>query len=535
MKRITKLNWFLMSFLALITATSCIDDLDVQPGDPDIILADDLFKDPDAYKQALAGVYGNLALTSAEGPDASNFTGIDEGTSQYGRGLWNLQEITTDEAIWSWETDAGVAELQRSSWTADNPLVSGLFGRAMFEVALANEFLNQTTEELLDSRGITGQVRTDMPAFRAEVRFLRSLAYFHMLDLFGKAPFVTEEDPGGSDYKGPEYNSQQLFDYIESELLAIIPDMKDPLQNEYGRADKGAAWMLLAKLYLNAEVYVGQARYSDCLTYCEQILNSGFTLSPEYLYNFMADNDSNAARNEIIFPVLSDGITTQNYGPPTMLVNGQVGNTERNGADFGVQAVGWTGAMRVTQRFSQIFLNGSYDTDDRNTLITENRPMEIFDIADRDSGYIIQKWSNMTSTGETGSANEIVDTDYPMFRLADVYLMYAEAHLRGGGGSVDTAVGYINELRTRANNPNLITATDLTEELLINERLVELHWEGHRRQDLVRFGRFSGGTYNWSWKGNAPSGLSIPAFRDLFPIPNASLAANPNLSQNEGY
>ena len=533
MKKIKKLKWLFTLFL-IGCLTSCVDDLDVEPKDPDVFIADDLYSSSDSYRQALAGVYGNLALTSALGSDQTNFTGIDAGTSQYGRGLWNMQTLTTDEAFWSWENDPGLADLNRCTWTAGNVIIRGMYSRALGGVAFANEFLRQTTPELLDSRGVTESLSNEISTYRAEARFIRALAYYHIVDMFGKGPFVTENDPVGA-FKAPEYSRQQLFEFIESELLEIIPEMADPLQNEYARADKAAAWMLLAKLYLNAEIYIGQDRYSDCLSYCEQIIGSGFSLTSNYLETFMADNHQGEARNEIIFPILSDGIVTQNYGPTTVMVNGQVGLLENNGEDFGVLAGGWGGALRVPQRFSQTFLNGNYDVDDRNTLITADRNVDISDPTDRATGYVIQKWSNFTSTGVTGSGIEIVDTDFPMFRLADVYLMYAEAHLRGGGGSLSTAVGYINELRTRSNNPNTITSSDLTLNFLLEERLVELHWEGHRRQDLIRYGRFSGGTYNWSWKGDGPSGLAIGGFRNLFPIPSESLAANPNLTQNEGY
>ena len=113
--------------------------------------------------------------------------------------------------------------------------------------------------------------------------------------------------------------------------------------------------------------------------------------------------------------------------------------------------------------------------------------------------------------------------------------MYAEAHLRGGGGDLGTAVGYVNDLRARAGNPNTVAANRLTLDLILNERLVELYWEAHRRQDLIRFGRYTGGNYNWSWKGGSANGIAIDATRDVFPIPAASLAANPNLTQNPGY
>lgn len=522
----------MMILVPLLLITSCTGDLDVTPADENAFLADEFYSTPGAYRQALAGVYGNLSLTGLSGPGSSNISGIDAGTSQYGRGLWNLQVLATDEAIWTWENDPGLAEIQRSTWVASNVLLRGMYGRGMAEVAFANEFIRQSTDELLDARNISGEERGNMPAYRAEARFLRALAYYHMMDLFGKAAFITDADPVGA-FQAPQAERAELFDFIESELLAIDNDLVSPRQNEYGRVDKVAAWMLLAKLYLNAEVFVGQNRYADCIEYCEKIIASGYTLAENYLELFMADNNENQAVNEIIFPILSDGVVTQNYGPTTLMINGQVGSIESNGEDFGVNAGGWGGALRVPRQFSEIFQNGNYNTDDRNTLITEERDIEVRNIADQKTGYIIAKWSNKRSDGGTGSSREIVDTDFPMFRLADAYLMYAEAHLRGGGGSKDLAITYFNALRSRANNPNSVIDIDL--DLILNERLVELHWESHRRQDLVRYGRFAGNRYNWSWKGNAVNGISIPEFRNLFPLPSESLAANPNLSQNEGY
>ncbi|MEH6406372.1 MAG: RagB/SusD family nutrient uptake outer membrane protein [Leeuwenhoekiella sp.] len=517
-----------------VLLTGCTGELDVEPGDPNAFLADDFYSDPSAYVEGLAGVYANLSLTGTNGADNSNIAGLDAGTSQYGRGLWNLQELTTDEALWTWENDPGLRELNRDTWTADNVVLRGMFGRTMTSVAFANEYLRQTSDELLDGRGVSGSLRDDIIVYRAEARFLRALAYYHMMDLFGKAPFVTENDAVGA-YQAPQYTRAELFSFIESELTAILPQLKDPLQNEYARADKAAAWMLLAKIYLNAEVYIGEDHYADCLSYCEQIINSGYQLAPNYLNDFMADNDQGLSRQEIIFPVVSDGIVTQNYGPTTVMINGQIGSLEQNGEQFGVSAGGWNGAIRVTQGFSEVFVNGSYQNDDRNTLITENRTINIPDVSTRDKGYITAKWSNRTSTGEAGSAIEIVDTDFPMFRLADVYLMYAEAHLRGGGGTLSNAVDYVNALRERANNSSRITASDLNLNLILNERTVELYWEAHRRQDLIRFGKFTGGAYNWSWKGSTANGIAISEYRKLFPIPSASLAANPNLTQNPGY
>lgn len=529
-----KLIKFLSALILLIIHVGCTADLEILPEDENTFLVDDFYNSEDSYKQGLAGVYGNLALTSSQGPGNSNISGLDAGTSQYGRGFWNLQELTTDEVKWSWENDPGLRELNRNIWTSENVILRGFFGRCMTQVAFVNEYLRQTSEEVLNSRGVSETLKQEIVIYRAEVRFLRVLAYYHMMDLFGKAGFVTENDPVGA-YQSPQYERPQLFEFIEAELLAILPHLKEPLQNEYARVDKAAAWMLLSKIYLNAEVYISQDKYAKCIEYCEKIINSNYSISGNYLDNFKADNNMNNARNEIIFPIVSDGIVTQNYGPTTVMINGQVGSLEQNGTDFGVNAGGWGGALRVTKQFSEIMLNTTYTNDVRNTLITANRPIDITSIGNNGTGYITSKWSNKTSTGLNGSANEIVDTDFPMFRLADVYLMYAEAFVRGGGGSSTNAVNYINQLRTRANNTNTISSTDLDLDFILNERLVELYWEGHRRQDLIRFGKYSSGSYNWSWKGNSFSGIAIDETRNVFPVPSASLASNPNLTQNQGY
>ncbi|MDP2159551.1 MAG: RagB/SusD family nutrient uptake outer membrane protein, partial [Flavobacterium sp.] len=249
-------------------------------------------------------------------------------------------------------------------------------------------------------------------------------------------------------------------------------------------------------------------------------------------------NNTNNARNEIIFSLLSDGQYIKNYGPTTVMINGSVGSLEQNGESLGVGAGGWGGALRVRKQFADKFEGTAFSQDARNTLITANREPVISSVADRDSGFIIAKYSNRTSTGAQGSDIEFVDTDFPLFRLADVYLMYAEAHLRGGGGTAPQALSYVNALRERANNGSTaqnIPSNQLTLDFILDERLRELHWESHRRQDLIRFNRYTGGNYNWAWKGNGANGIPIPAYTKLYPIPTQSLAVNPNLTQNPGY
>ncbi|MCF6346821.1 MAG: RagB/SusD family nutrient uptake outer membrane protein [Flavobacteriaceae bacterium] len=533
----TKYIYQLYFFLGvLLFFTACTDDLNVTPQDDDEFLTEQFYSNSSAYKQALAGVYGNLSLTGVTGAGSSNLQGIDAGTSQYARTLWYLQDLASDEPIWSYENDEGgaVKAIQRNTWSSSNSILLGFFSRAMFSVALSNEFLRQSTDEKLAERGHTEVLANDIVAYRAEARLLRALSYYHLMDLFGKAAFVTENDPVGA-YQGPQYDRTQLFDFIESELLAIENDLVDARQNEYARADKAVAWMILAKMYLNANVYVGQDKNTESITYCNKIINGGYSLASNYEHNFLADNDSNeAAQNELIFSLVSDGVVTQNFGATTVIINGEVGSLENNAADLGAQ--GWGGALRIRKQFAQKFLNGDVPlTDTRNTILTAGRDIEITDIGNRDTGYIITKFKNITSNGIPGADPTFVDTDFPMFRLADVYLMYAEAVVRGGsGGTIGDAVDKINLLRNRANSTGIISA-NLTLNFLIDERSRELYWEGHRRQDLIRFGLYTGGNYNWVWKGGSANGIALPSHLNVYPIPANNLAANPNLTQNPGY
>ncbi|MFT6748649.1 MAG: hypothetical protein ACJAQ1_000570, partial [Flavobacterium sp.] len=326
-----KLSLFLLLGVTLVF-TSCESDLEVTPTGLNQQTVEQFYAQPDAYKKGLAGVYGNLALTGTNGAESSNLGGIDAGTSQYSRVLWYMQSLSADEAVWSYENDPGVREIQKNIWTASNPIIRGMFSRAMFQVALSNEYLRQTSDGVLSGRGVTdATLLADIKTYRAEARALRALAYYHLMDLYGKAAFVTENDAVG--VTGLQYNRQQLFDFIETDLKAILPELKASRTNEVGRLDQGFANMILAKIYLNAEVYIGTNKYQECLDACQAIISGGYTLNTNYKNNFNADNDTS---NEMIFSIESSGITTQNYGATTIIINGQVGSIEANGAQFGV-------------------------------------------------------------------------------------------------------------------------------------------------------------------------------------------------------
>jgi hypothetical protein len=507
----------------------CTSDLDQFPKYEDT--SANIYKDFANYKAILAKAYSGLALTGSQGPEGNpDIKGGNEGFSSYLRQYWQLQELSTDEAVISW-SDAGLPNLHTMDWTSTNQFVEALYYRIFYQVAICNEFIRETTDAKLSERGITGANLEEAKHYRAEVRFLRALSYWHAIDLYGSVPFVTEADPVGSFF--PEQISRaELFTYIESELKAIESELVPARQNEYARADQAAAWTLLAKLYLNAEAYTGQARYTDVVTYSKKVIDAGYTLEADFEHNFLADNDQST---ETIFPVASDGKRIQSYGGMNYILKGPI--PKGKGADYGIDD-GWGGA-RTTKSIVALFPPVGSGIDERDMFYTDGYTLEINSVASDKDGYPIVKFKNYTSTGQPGSDVLFVDTDFPMFRLADVYLMYAEAVLRGGqGGSRSDALGYVNALRERAyNNTNgNLTDAELTLDFIIDERGRELASEAVRRTDLIRFGRFTEGTYLWPWKGGVKDGRAVESFRKLYPIPQSDLIANPNLDPKvNGY
>ncbi|MDN5203629.1 RagB/SusD family nutrient uptake outer membrane protein [Fulvivirgaceae bacterium BMA10] len=524
---------YIITLIVLTTFVlgSCVDDLDVVPIDPDEQTSATLYDDPAAYKQVLAKIYGGLALTGQQGPAGQgDIAGIDEGFSSYLRMYWYHQELTTDEAVIGWN-DQTIRDFHDQDWGASDIFIRGMYSRIYYQITLINEFLRETTDGKLNDRGVSQTLKAEIQTFRAEARLLRALSYWHALDLYGNVPFITENDEVGA-FLPQQTNRNDLFNYIESELLAVENELAEPRQNEYARADKAAAWMLLAKLYLNAEVYTGQAKYTECVTYCNKVIGAGYALHNDFQGVFLADNHNSS---EIIFPIAFDGENTQSWGGITFIIHAAVGGN-MSPADFGIDG-GW-GGIRTTSAFVNKFADPSGNTDSRAMFFTDGQSLEIADISLFTDGYAITKFKNLTAAGVQGSNATFPDTDFPLFRLADAYLMYAEAVIRGGsGGDAATALGYINALRERAygNTDGNINAGELNLDFILDERSRELYWEGHRRTDLIRFGQFSESTYVWPWKGGVAEGRSTSSNFNLFPIPSADIAANPNLTQNTGY
>ena len=518
---------FLIAFMFLLNSCS----LDIVPKDDDEFTSEQFYNDPASYKQFLAKIYGGLAVTGQEGPSGQSDLGsgagtVDEGFSQYLRGYWQLQELPTDEAIIAWG-DPTIKDLNLNTWNADNVFTEAFFARIFFQIGLCNEFLRETTDEKLNSRGVDAALISEIQTYRAEVRFLRALSYYHGIDIFGKLPFGSDLELLGTP---PQMQTRTfIFNYILDELNAIDSDLLAPKTNQYGRADKAAAWMLKAKLLLNAKVYTGVDRSADALTAVNAVIGSGYGIATiPYSNLFKADNNTNGAQNEIIFPICFDGVKTKTWGGTTYLIHGSC--VDAVASALGVSG-GWNG-FRVRKEFTE-----SVGTDARVTYVAGNTdPASISNYTLFAQGKKIIKFSNLKSDGTGGQALNFPDTDFPLFRMGDAYLMYAELALVNNQGNVSIALGYINALRSRG-GVGPVTSTEYVSDpamFILNERAKELHWEGHRRQDLIRLGKYLS-DYNWEWKGGNQSGNPVDAHVLIYPIPNKELHSNTLLSQNPGY
>jgi len=525
MKRYTFYTIALLISLSF-SFSSCFQDLNLAPKYG--INAGTVYADPANYINVLAKLYAGLSMTGNNGPAGdADISGIDEGFSSYVRVLWNLQEDPTDEAVVGWN-DPGLPELNTMTWVATNSWSTAMYYRIFFQIALCNEFIRQSDPAKLVERNFAQTDIDRITTYVYEARFLRALSYYHAMDLYASVPFVTEADPVGA-YFPQQISRPDLFLYIESELLDIQDKLMDPVAgfdpNVYGRANKAAAWTLLAKLYLNAEVYTGTARWNDCITYCDKVINQGgYSLDTNYSELFIADNHLS---NEIIFPVTYDGSKSQTWGGTTFLTHAPVGG-KMNAADFGING-GWAG-YRATKALVQVFPDTNSG---RYLFFKDGQNLEITDIGTFKDGYAVAKWKNIDRNGVPGvdPVGNFVDIDFPMFRLADVYLMYAEAAARSGGNTTQ-GLQYINLLHQRANTA---TVSSYDVDYVLDERARELFWEGCRRTDLIRYGKYTGSSYLWPWKGDVMDGTSVPDFRRIYPLPEADVVANTNLTQNPGY
>lgn len=533
-----------------LTMSSCIGDLDVLPLNETDKTAEQAYQTLEDFEMGLAYIYGSFSLVSQNDPGTSDISVSDAGQSELIRQIVILNEMSADVLKCTWG-DSYVTETQNASWTSrGNAATIAVYTRCMVTVTRANEFLKQSASSNIE--GVAG--------LRAEARFLRAYAYYLLMDLYGNPPFATEENIGGTSMP-TQIGRSALFDWIESELVELSSaesSMPEVGAVAYPRVTKGAAKALLARMYLNAEVYTGTARWEDARNTAEAVINMGYSLCPNYEELFLQDNGENVnSQKELIFAIAYDRDHTQSWGGTTHLVSGSL---DDNTSSVVAQELGypegshiarerWNGYHIPDEYVSSNFeLNGvewggsgiGYDraTSDKRAFFSNNKCVEDFLLTDANSGWKCWKFSSRDSQGNLytdGSSSKYSSSDFPIIRLAEMYLIYAEAQARiDGGVTADAkALGYIKALRDRA---GLSTPSSINLDFILKERACELMLEGHRRTDLIRYGYFTSMSFSWPYKNGIPAGgVAIDDFRTIYPILQTDLTQNPNLKQNPGY
>lgn len=515
--------------------SSCVGDLDVTPIDPSTTMTVD---EAGLYTKC----YANMALAGNGGANGDcDIDGLDGGTTGFVRQMWNANELTTDEAICGWG-DPGIPQFNYNTWDASHPMLQGFYYRLYAGITYCNHYLD---------------VCAGVDATReAEVRFLRALYYYFLLDCYGNVPFTTALSADTP----KQIQRADLFTWIESELKAVVGNMLEPAARTsstqgYGRADQDAVNLLLARMYLNAEVYTGSARWADAKAYAEKVINGPHKLWTTgkngwsaYQMLFMGDNGESGASIEAILPLLQDGVTTTSWGTTLFLMASCWKDDMDTNGDYGTKE-NWAGNRARSQFVAKFFPAGNAPEatiadmaaaagDNRALFYGIDRELVVTNPSEFTSGYSVGKYRNTYSTGASGHNSQFIDTDYFLMRAAEAYLIAAEADSRLNGGNISTTgLGYINALRSRA-NARPVAQADCTLDYILDERSRELYYEGFRRTDLIRYGYFGGensARYLWEWKGGVQNGQGIAAFRNLFAIPAEDINANPKLTQNPGY
>ncbi len=513
------INYILGVLAAAATMTACVGDLNVTPIDPNANTVDKVLVSQAALDSYISGVYLGFATSGYYGPNGDpSISGLDGGASQYIRGLYHHEELTTDESICGWN-DQTIKNFHYMNWTTDDTFIYAFYSRVFMVVGAANEFIREV-KKLDYDQAVTNR-------YVDEARVLRAIAYYHGLDCFGNIPFSTDEDVVG--VTPTQISRADLFAWLETELKDIIASNNLPGKNNVtdGHVSMGAAKFLLAKLYLNAEVFTGKAMWNECASVLTSLMGDGYSLHttsagvyPAYQELFLADNDR--CTDEIIFSVQQDGLYTQSYGVTNYIIFASTGG-EMDPDAMGISS-GW-GGLRMTPEFYNKFSDG----DARKLFYTETQQADIDDVGEFSNGYAFMKFRNRTSDGGYGKEKGFVDTDFPLMRYADVLLMAAECQARGASG-ID-GLSAFNQVRARA-GLDPVSALSLDE--ILDERARELYQECWRRNDLIRFGKFTSG-YTWQWKGEVKDGKDVDSYRTLFPIPDSDRLANSNLEQNPGY
>lgn len=527
--------------------TACIGDLDTLPLNPSDSTSETVYgADESGYIAGLTKLYFNFVSNETTDLQVS-----DAGASELVRAFWTVQEVTSDACKCAWENDAWVRAMNTNTWSdADNDATYAVYVRTLQGIAYTNEYLRQTASDRLSDRGVSSELAAKIQGFRAEARFLRAYFYWMALDVFGDVPFTTENSPFGGGVNPKQASRKDVFDYCISELTALAAD-DSPMpaaRSNYPRADKGAVLGLLARMYLNAEVYTGTPMWQEAKDACEDIFTMGYSLCPEYADLFRGDNGENPeALNEVLFGISYDAEQTQSYGGTSYLTLAAIAATDVSSTQMinGVNN-GW-GGIRVPYEYVEKYFNvrnadysaGTYDVNDKRGRMfyikgrSESMDGALYVFL---NGLSCLKFNNIPHNMDqdsylaTAASKAYSDIDFPMIRLGEIYLIYAEACMNLG--QANTALPKVQDLAARA---GVTAPTSITQEWLIEERARELMWEGHRRTDLIRYGKFTSSSFLWTYKGGSFSGQGFDDHMKIFAIPASELASNPELHQNPGY
>ena len=534
--------------MSVVLMVSCVKDLDTKPLNATDPISEYVYGNSEqAYLEGLSRLDFQFATN-----DLTDLQSMDGGASEIVRAFWSVQETTTDAAKCSWGNDAWVRALNTNTWSdAQNDAVYAVYVRTLQGISYVNEYLRQTSPDKLSDRGVDAVLAAKIDTFRAEARFIRAYLYWMALDVFGSVPFITEESPIGGAYYPRQASRQAVFNYCVSELKDLISDrsLLSAPRALYPRADKGSAAGLLARLYLNAEVYTGTPMWLEAKNICEEIFNMGYALCPDYIALFRGDNGQNPqACGEFLWSIDYSDDYTESYGGTTYLLAATLASTDiTDQSRPNGQRNGWAGLRVPYEYVNRYFgvVSADYDTGDYEVL---DKRGEVFYIKGRSesmegelynfmNGWSCLKYNNIPygqtdqSFLPTSLVRNYSDVDFPMIRLAEVYLIYAEACMNLQQSS--SAMPYLQALSLRA---GVDPPAEITADFLVAERARELMWEAHRRTDLIRFGLFDTDEYLWPYKGGDDfAGKAFPAYKCIFSIPPTELAANPELVQNPGY
>lgn len=558
--KISSLKYILTVVLLATLLPSCLGDLDTLPLNDNVLTKDKVYETAGGYQSVLAKCYASFILTGQKGPDGDNdVPNVDEGYGGFTRALFYLQECSTDEIALHAGSGQGTFSMLYMNWDQSTPIISFPYYRLYMAISYCNEFLRESTEDKLRSRGVYEEMKNDYEYYRAEARFMRAYAYSMVCDLYGSGPFVDETMPVGT--IPHQKTREEIYDFVVSEGEDAALAMKTPGSNKYGRVDQAAAWFLLSRVYLNAETWVGKNEYEKAYQYSKKIIDNGtYPLASDYRHIFLADNNT---CKEIIWPLIQDGENSPTSAGTNFLMKALMNGTMSQYYTTGLNN-SWGNARVKTQLVDmfdpadQVFVQsdslGDNKKDKRAQFFTVGHTKETWVAGkpfqkDFNNGYASMKWRNVRKDGSelAPGGTSFTSIDYPLFRSADAYLMAAEAILRGASGSRTQALAYVNEVRDRAymsgaygsGASGRISDTQLTLDFILDERARELHTELVRRTDLIRFNKFTKG-YNWDWKGsdgNAGNyvGKDVEDKYKLFPIPQDEFTVNPYLTQNPDF